>query len=88
MKKKHREMAVAAPAELPVADHLRFRFKLDEMMTVNEAARWRGVTRGAIWNLIRRRRLRVEMVFGRALVYRAEIEHFEPLIAVPPHNKT
>jgi hypothetical protein len=50
------------------------RRRFGEMMTVNEAAQARGVTRAAIWNLIRRGRLHVEMIFGRALVYRTEIE--------------
>ncbi|MFN7930723.1 MAG: hypothetical protein U0Y68_22925 [Blastocatellia bacterium] len=67
-----------------VARRPRFAFQLEDMITVKEAAHLRGVTRGAIWNLIRRRRLRVEMVFGRALVYRAEVENFAPLIAAPP----
>ena len=72
-----------SPTEPHVGERPRFHFRLDEMMTVRDAARLRGVTRGAIWNLIRRRRLRVEMVYGRAFVYRAEVENFQSLIAVP-----
>ena len=58
----------------PNLSHHIARRRFGEMMTVNEAAQLRGVTRAAIWNLIRRGRLQVEIIFGRALVYRAEIE--------------
>lgn len=59
--------------ESPLSGHLARR-RFGEMMTVNEAAQLRGVTRAAIWNLIRRGRLQVEMIYGRALVYRTEVE--------------
>ncbi len=83
MEKKSRKAASPSAADQNVEASPRFHFQLDEMMTVAEAARLRGVTRSAIWDLIRRRRLRVEMVYGRAFVYRAEVENFEPLIAAP-----
>lgn len=52
--------------------------RLDELMTVNEAAETRGVTRAAIWDLIRRGRLERIDRFGRTLVYRSEIKNYKP----------
>jgi excisionase family DNA binding protein len=49
---------------------------VDDLITVQEAARIRSVSGASIFQLIARRRLRSEKVIGRTLVYRSEIENF------------
>ena len=49
---------------------------LSDLISQAEAARIRGVTRAAIRDLIRRKRLRSVEVGGRELVYRSEVESF------------
>ncbi len=51
---------------------------LDDLITQSEAAKIRGVSRAAISDLVKRRRLRTKMLFGRALVYRDEVVNFKP----------
>lgn len=51
---------------------------VQDLITVNEAAKMRGVTKTAIWNLIYRGRLKTERLFERVLVYRSEVQDFEP----------
>jgi excisionase family DNA binding protein len=51
--------------------------ELNDLMTVSEAAKVRGVTRQAIHALIERGRLRSVNMFGRVLLYRSEVEAFE-----------
>ncbi len=53
---------------------------VDDLITVQEAARIRGVSGASVFQLIQRGRLRVEKVIGRTLVYRSEIENFEPQV--------
>jgi excisionase family DNA binding protein len=48
-----------------------------ELISQAEAARLRGVTRGAIQDLVRRGRIRAVSVAGRTLVYKGEIESYE-----------
>jgi excisionase family DNA binding protein len=50
---------------------------MSDLISQAEAARIRGVTRAAIRDLIRRKRLRSVEVGGRELVYRSEVEAFE-----------
>jgi len=50
---------------------------VDDLITVQEAARIRSVSGASIFQLIARGRLRSEKVIGRTLVYRTEIENFE-----------
>jgi excisionase family DNA binding protein len=50
---------------------------VSDLVTLTEAAKMRGVTRQAIHSLIERGRLRSEMMFGRVLLYRSEVEAFE-----------
>lgn len=51
---------------------------MSDLISQAEAARLRGVTRAAIQDLVRRGRIRSVNVGGRALVYRGEIEDYEP----------
>lgn len=50
---------------------------LSDLISQAEAARFRGVSRAAIRDLIRRGHLRSVEVGGRELVYRSEVEAFE-----------
>jgi excisionase family DNA binding protein len=52
--------------------------EMSDLISQAEAARLRGVTRAAIQDLVRRGRIRSVNVGGRALVYRSEIEDYEP----------
>jgi hypothetical protein len=49
----------------------------EKFVTPAEASRMRGVTRSAISELIRRGRLRTEILYGVRLVYRADVENFQ-----------
>jgi excisionase family DNA binding protein len=51
---------------------------VDDLIGVPEAARLRGVSTASIFQLIQRGRLRAEKLLGRTLVYRSEVENFEP----------
>jgi len=62
-------------------------FNPDDWVSQAEAARLRGVTRQAIARLIKKGRLQVWSVGGRALVRRAEIEAFKPEPAGRPPNE-
>lgn len=50
---------------------------VDDLISVQEAARVRGVSTASIFQLIQRGRLRAEKLLGRTLVYRSEVEDFE-----------
>jgi hypothetical protein len=52
--------------------------KKDELITQTEAASMKGMTLAAVNELVRRGRLRSESVYGKRLVYRADVESFEP----------
>lgn len=56
----------------------------EEWISQAEAARLRGVSRQAIARLVRRGRLKVLRIGGRALVRRKDIERFEPESAGRP----
>lgn len=47
-----------------------------DLISQAEAARLRGVTRAAIQDLVRRKRIRSVNVGGRSLVYRSEIVNY------------
>lgn len=49
-----------------------------DLMTQAEAAELRGTTVAAINELVRRGRLRSVERFGKRLVYRSDVESFEP----------
>ena len=48
-----------------------------DLISQAEAARIRGVTRAAIRDLIRRKRIRSVEIGGREFVYRSEVQAFE-----------
>jgi excisionase family DNA binding protein len=50
---------------------------MPDLISQAEAARLRGVTRAAIQDLVRRKRIRSVNVGGRSLVYRSEIVNYE-----------
>jgi excisionase family DNA binding protein len=52
--------------------------KMDDLISIAEAARLRGVTHGAIRNLIDRKRLPVQEIAGRRVVHRADVLAFNP----------
>ena len=51
--------------------------ELEDMITVSEAARLRGVGDEAIRKLIARGRLRSKELFGKKLVYRSDVLAFK-----------
>ncbi|MBA3533798.1 MAG: helix-turn-helix domain-containing protein [Ardenticatenales bacterium] len=53
-------------------------FNPDEWISQAEVARLRGVSRQAIYNLIKRGRISTLKIGGHIFVRRAEIESFEP----------
>lgn len=50
----------------------------DELITQSQAAALKGMTLAAVNELVRRGRWRSENVYGKRLVYRSEVEAFEP----------
>jgi excisionase family DNA binding protein len=52
--------------------------QLSDLMSIADAARLRGVTHGAIRDLIGRGRLSTLEIGGRRFVSRSEVETFEP----------
>jgi excisionase family DNA binding protein len=59
---------------------------MEQFVTVNEAAKLRGVSRAAIHALIKRERLRSFEIFGRVLLYRREVEGFKKEKTGPKTN--
>lgn len=59
----------------------------DDLISIADAARLRGVTHGAIRDLIDRGRLSAIEIAGRRLVSRAEVETFEPSKGGRPPEK-
>jgi excisionase family DNA binding protein len=51
---------------------------VNDLITQAEAAEMRGVSRAAITDLVKRGRLRTVELFGKKLLYRSEVENFEP----------
>lgn len=51
---------------------------IEELLTVTQAARVRGVTRQAINHLIRQGKLEAVDIAGRRFVRRGSLERFEP----------
>lgn len=52
---------------------------ITEWISQAEAARQRGISRQAIWKLIKKGRLRSINIAGHILVNRHDVEFFEPL---------
>jgi excisionase family DNA binding protein len=63
--------------------------ELDKLISQAEAARFRGVSKQAIANLISRGRLKTVTVAGRILLYRSEVEAFaaQPKLGRPPKKR-
>ncbi|HXC95399.1 MAG TPA: helix-turn-helix domain-containing protein [Edaphobacter sp.] len=61
------------PIRFPLYEH-----QLDEFISQAEAARFRGVSKQAIANLIQRGRLTTVKIAGRTLLLRSEVETFAP----------
>lgn len=57
---------------------------LSDWISQSEAARLRGVTRQAIAKLVKKGRLKVLVLGGRAFVSKSEITHFEMQVAGRP----
>lgn len=57
--------------------------KTEDLITQAEAAKLRGVSLASINELVQRGRLRVVELFGRKLLYRAEVESFRKLKTGP-----
>lgn len=51
---------------------------LNDLITQAEAAQIRGISRAAITDLVKRGRLRTVEKFGKKLVFRSEVENFQP----------
>ena len=62
--------------------------KLGDLISQAEAARIRGVTPQAIGHLIKAGKLRAVNVAGRMLVFRSEVQNFEPDLGGRPKAKT
>jgi excisionase family DNA binding protein len=60
---------------------------VDDLISIADAARLRGVTHGAIRDLIDRGRLNSVEVAGRRLVSRVDVEAFEPEKGGRPSSK-
>ena len=58
--------------------------ELDDLITQAEAARLRGVTREAVYDLVARGRLSAVEIGGKKFVRRSEVEGFEMLPAGRP----
>jgi excisionase family DNA binding protein len=59
-----------------------------ELITLDEAARLRGVTRPAISYLVSQGRIRSQKLFGRILVYRGEVLNYKPSKGGRPKGKS
>lgn len=59
----------------------------DMLMTIQEAAKLRGVTRTRIYQWIEEGRLRKEVRFGRSVVYRDEVLAIEALPGGRPRKE-
>ncbi len=57
---------------------------MEELITLNEAAELRNVTRAAIHYLVAKERIRKVVKYGRVLVYRSEVIKYKPLKAGRP----
>jgi excisionase family DNA binding protein len=60
----------------------------NEWISASEAARLRGVSRQAIGNLVRRRRLRTLQFGGKTFVSRADVEAYVPDPGGRPRKKS
>jgi excisionase family DNA binding protein len=52
--------------------------QMNDLISIAEAARLRGVTHAAVQNLINRGRLQAHVVAGRRLLRRGDVEAFTP----------
>jgi len=60
---------------------------LDDLITQAEAARLRQVSRSAINNLVKRRKLKVKIIGGQPFVSRKEVLSYEPEAGGRPVKK-
>lgn len=60
---------------------------MDDLISISEAARIRGVTHGAIQDLIARDKLTPVVVAGRRLLRRGEVKGYKPERAGRPKTK-
>ena len=67
---------------------LKQQFKTEDWISMTDAARLRGVSRAAIADLVRRRRLKSYEIGGRKLVNKAEILAFQPHPIGRPRKKS
>ncbi len=59
----------------------------NNLITQAEAAKIRGVTVSAISDLVKRGRIRSEERYGKVLVYRSDVEDFQPVRKGWPKGK-
>jgi excisionase family DNA binding protein len=62
--------------------------KTEDLITQADAAKLRGVSLASINELVQRGRLRVVELFGRKLLYRAEVESFLKLKTGPKKGRS
>ena len=60
---------------------------LDDLITQAEAARLRQVSRSAINDLVKRRKLKVKIIGGQPFVSRKEVLSYEPEVGGRPAKK-
>ncbi len=62
-------------------DQLKHDFKtkpIDELITISEAAKLRGVSTAAVTYHLRAANMRSEMIGGVLMVYRSDVENYQP----------
>jgi len=59
----------------------------DDMITLAEAARIRGVTHEAIRSLVKRGRLKERKIGGKTFLSKREVERFKPNVGGRPPKK-
>ncbi len=65
---------------------LKKNIKLDEWISQAEAARIRGISPPAMYDLVRRKRVKTLEIAGKVLVNRTEIEAFVPRVGGRPRK--
>ena len=62
--------------------------RLEDYIPISEAAERRGLTRQAIWSLVKRERIRSVQVGPTWLVHKADIENYDPHPGGRPRSRT
>jgi excisionase family DNA binding protein len=62
--------------------------RLEDYMTVAQAAKKRKITRQAIWLLVKRKRIRAVQVGTTWLVHKGDIENYDPHPGGRPKKRT